>query len=135
MKFFSKGTDGGDKSNVIGYWLIEIKGLFSIVLLRFGEGSRENFHSHAFNALTWFLKGHVYEHHLDGRILGWRPSLIPKFTPKECFHKVYAVETTWALSFRGPWDKTWKEYNPTKQEEITLTHGRKELERLVKKWR
>jgi len=124
MKILSKGTDGGDKSNVVGYWLVEIKPLFSIVLLRFGKGSRECYHNHAFHALTWFLKGEVDEHHTDGRIINWKPSLKPKITKKDCFHKVYALETTWAISFRGPWDKTWKEYNPTTEKETTLTNGR-----------
>jgi len=124
MKLFYKGTDGGDKSNVTGYWLIEAKSLFSIVLLRFGKGSRENFHSHAFNAVTWFIKGEVDELHMDGRILRWNPSFKPKLTPKNCYHNVYAREVTWALSFRGPWDKTWKEYSPREKRELRLTEGR-----------
>jgi len=125
MKILSKGTDGGDKSNVTGYWLVEIKPLFSIVLLRFGKGSRENYHNHAFNAITWFIKGDVIEYHKDGRRFRWLPSWKPKYTPKNCFHKVFAKETTWALSIRGPWDKTWKEYNPNSRKETTFTHGRK----------
>ena len=124
MKILSKGTDGGDKSNVTGYWLIEAKSLFSIVLLCFGKGSRESYHNHAFNALTWFIKGEVDEYHVGGKVINWKPSWKPKYTPKACFHKVFAKERTWALSFRGPWDKTWKEYNPTTNEETTLTHGR-----------
>jgi len=125
MKILSKGTDGGDKSNVTGYWLIEAKSLFSIVLLRFGKGSRENYHNHAFNAWTWFIHGEVIEEHRDKESINWKPSFKPKYTPKTCFHKVFAKETTWALSFRGPWDKTWKEYNPNTKKEITLTNGRK----------
>lgn len=39
MKLFSKSHDGGKDSGVTGYWLIESKSLFSIVLLRFSEGS------------------------------------------------------------------------------------------------
>ena len=125
MKILSKGMDGGDKSNVTGFWIVEIKSLFSIVILRFEKGSRENFHNHAFNAITWFLKGEVEEQHKDGKVLNWKASLMPKYTPRKCFHRVFAKETTYALSFRGPWDKTWKEYNPTTKEDITLTNGRK----------
>ncbi len=125
MKLFSKGSDGGKSSGVKGFWLIEIKGLFSIVLLRFNKGSRENFHSHAFNALTWWIKGKVTEHHKDGTSNNWMPSIIPKYTPRSCFHKVFADETTYALSFRGPWQSKWQEYNPTTQKTISLTHGRK----------
>jgi len=126
MKILSKGTDGGDKSNVTGYWLIEAKNLFSVVLLRFGKGSRESYHSHAFNAITWFIKGEVDEYLVEGLTKHWKPSWKPKITKKDCYHKVFAKETTWALSIRGPWDKTWKEYNPNTNKEITLTNGRKE---------
>jgi hypothetical protein len=124
MKFLAISKDGGKQSNVTGFWLVEIKSLFSIVFLRFGKGSREAFHSHAFNALTWFLWGNVTEHHVDGRALNWRGSLIPKFTPRSCFHKVYAHENTYAFSIRGPWANTWQEYLPKTDEFVTLTHGR-----------
>lgn len=127
MKILSKGTDGGDKSGVTGYWLIEAKSLFSIVLLRFGKGSRENYHNHAFNAITWFIHGEVIEQHKEGDPIEWKASWKPKYTPRNCYHKVFAKEVTWALSFRGPWSKTWKEYNPNTERETTLTHGRKVL--------
>lgn len=124
MKLFSKSHDGGPNSGVTGYWAIECKSLFSIVLLRFNEGSREAYHSHAFNALTWWLKGSVTEHFLDGSSpIDWKPSLKPKFTPRNNFHKIYANEVSWALSLRGPWSKTWQEHKQDKT--YTLTHGRK----------
>jgi len=124
MKLLSYGKDGGDKSNVWGFWLIEIKSLFSIVILCFEKGSRENYHSHAFNALTWFIKGSVDEHHVDGRVLSWTPSIKPKYTPRSCFHKVFAKKRTFAFCIRGPWSKTWKEFRPSTNEEITLSSGR-----------
>jgi hypothetical protein len=51
MKFLSKCKDGGPESPVTAYVLVEIKSLFSVMLLHF-SGTREAFHSHAFNALT-----------------------------------------------------------------------------------
>lgn len=127
-RIFYKKYDGGKESGVTGYFLIEFKPLFSIGLLRFKEGSRENSHSHAFNACTWWLKGHVTEIlHPSGEAKDFKPSFIPKITKKNCFHRVFAHQTTWALTFRGPWDKTWKEYKPNSNEEITLTHGRKQI--------
>jgi hypothetical protein len=125
MKILSVAKDGGAKSNVTGLWIIECKSLFSVVLLKFGKGSREAFHSHAFNAVTWFLFGHVTEHHLNGPSLDWRGSIKPKFTPRRCFHKVYAHQDTYAISFRGPWAKTWQEYLPASKSFVTLTNGRK----------
>ena len=125
MKLFSYGKDGGETSRVWGFWIIEIKPLFSIVLLCFEKGSREAFHSHAFNALTWFVRGEIYEHHLDGRVINWKPSIIPKYTPRKCFHKVFAVKRTFALSLRGPWSKVWEEVRILEDKRVTLTHGRK----------
>lgn len=112
MKLFHKSYDGGADSGVTGYWLIEAKSLFSIVLLHFSPGSREAFHSHAFNALTWWLKGGAVEEFQNrpGFWKRWTPSWKPKWTPKNCFHKIIAEGTgAWALSFRGPWEKTWFE--------------------------
>ena len=124
MKLFHKSYDGGADSGVTGYWLIEIKSLFSIVLLHFSPGSREAFHSHAFNALTWWLKGHVKEEYLDEKPSKlWVPSLKPKWTPKNCFHKILAGERgAWALSIRGPWDATW--FENKNGETYELGHGR-----------
>lgn len=128
MKFLFKRKDGGLQSTVTGFWIIEFKSLFSIVLLKFDKGSREAFHSHAFNALTWWLWGEVEEHFIDGSSKKWKPSLLPKLTLKSCFHKVYGVKTTYAISIRGPWVKTWQEYLPGTNEFVTLTHGRKRYE-------
>lgn len=127
MKFMSFGTDGGKNSGVIGFWLIEIKWLFSIVFLKFAKGTRENYHSHAFNAYTWFLSGKVEEQHVKEKAKIWSASLVPKYTPKSTFHRVNALETTYAISFRGPWNNYWYEYNPNDSKYIKLTHGRNKI--------
>lgn len=126
MKIFSYGKDGGALSKVWGLFITEIKKAFSIVLLRFENGSREAYHSHAFNAVSWILKGKLVEY-VDGAVFEvYRPSLTPIWTPRDRFHKVYSVGTTWVISFRGPWADTWKEYTD-KDGEITLTHGRRPI--------
>ena len=125
MKFFKKGTDGGDKSNVTGFWLVEIKSLFSIVLLCFEKGSRESYHSHAFNAITFFIKGEVREDHKASKSLHWKPSFLPKYTSRDCFHKVFAIKRTWAISIRGPWAKNWEEYNRETNTTTVFSSGRK----------
>ena len=123
MKFFKKAHDGGADSGVTGWFLLEIKPLFSIVLLRFSEGTRDAYHSHAFNAWTLWLKGLVVEHDHDkpNEPMIWGAGDI-KYTSRNKTHMVEAIKTTWALSFRGPWQKTWKEHKQGKM--ITLTHGR-----------
>jgi hypothetical protein len=133
MKLFFKGKDGGQESNVTGYWLFESKRFGSIVLLRFDEGSREAYHSHAFNAVSWVLKGLLVERVKADNIFGFtqnriKPSIKPIYTARDRMHKVYGMaKRTWVLSFRGPWTKTWKEYLPKEDREITLTNGRKEV--------
>lgn len=128
MKLFHKAKDGGPDSNVTGYWLIESKQFFSIVLLRFDQGSREAFHTHAFNAVSWVLKGWLQERVKTkywGSTYDYKPRLRPIYTPRDRFHKVEGMApVTWALSFRGPWNKTWKEYLPEQDKYVTLTNGR-----------
>lgn len=142
MRLFFKRADGGENSGVTGYFLIEWKRFFSIGLLRFDTGSRENYHSHAFNALTWWLKGAVTEDRfptpdeiknsgvVDHIKKEYRPSLIPKYTPRTNTHKIIAHKPTWALTFRGPWFDTWTECNTSRHEMTVLTHGRKEIIKL-----
>lgn len=118
--------DGGPKSKVTGYWLIEIKSLFSIVLLRFDPGTRDADHSHAFNSVSWLLRGMLIEI-VKGppgirRVIGYAPSLRPIMTYRTTNHRVCSVGTSWVLSFRGPWSKTWED-----SEEGTLTHGRQRV--------
>lgn len=127
MKLLQKGSDGGKDSGVTGYFLVEIKPLFSIVLLHFRNGTREAFHEHAFNALTLWLKGQVIEHILNAETQEETTREFSaghiKYTSRQRFHKVESVGETWALSVRGPWTNTWREFKLGKF--ITLTHGRK----------
>ncbi len=124
MRLFNKAPDGGKGSGVMGFFLVEIKSLFSIVLLRFSKGSREEYHSHAFNAVTIWLWGHVHEHHLYSYPLTWKGGQL-KYTPRSCFHKVEAITDTWALCFRGPWKDIWHESRAGNL--VMLTHGRHEV--------
>lgn len=127
MKILKYGKDGGPDSCVWGFWFIEIKSLFSIALLVFEDGSREAFHSHAFNSISWVLKGKLFEEFLNE---GWGgrhhwPSFKPIVTKRTDFHKVTSVGRTWVLTFRGPWAKEWKEFLPATSQLVTLESGRK----------
>lgn len=125
MRFMSKAKDGGPKSTVTGYWLIEWKRLFSIALLRFSDGSRDEYHNHAFNSLNWLLSGRLIEHHhWDDYCVEHLPGLLPIGTHRDTFHRVESQGTSWVLSFRGPWNRYWTEYDPRTGEYTDLTHGR-----------
>ena len=124
MKLFSYGKDGGPDSTVWGFWLIESKALFSVALLCFENGSREAYHSHAFNSYSWVLKGMLQEDILDGDTLYYRACIGTIHTPCSRFHKVSSVGRSWVLTFRGPWADTWKEYLPKLKKFVTLKSGR-----------
>jgi hypothetical protein len=130
MRLFEKCKDGGPTSTVDAYVLIECKWLFSVMFLRFSKGSRDNYHSHAFNALTWFLKGDMEERRIiDGVEVKrqYNRGLLPKITTRDNLHKVFANEVSWCFTLRGPWKNSWFEYNKESDETIKLTHGRKKL--------
>lgn len=128
MKLFFRAKDGGKDSTVTGYWLIESKSLFSIVLLRFDGFSRDAFHTHAFNSISWLISGELQEKFKSNyrQLNLYQPSFKSIITKKEDFHKVNSKGVSWVLSFRGRWDKTWKEH--TEQDNTyTLSKGRKIL--------
>lgn len=99
VKFFRKAKDGGPKSTVTGYWLVEFKRLFSLALLKFEDGSRDEFHSHAFNSLNWVLKGEVVEErrfneYWELQFKRFRPSWKPVYTSRDNMHRVKSNGTT-----------------------------------------
>ena len=134
MKFMSFGKDGGPESKVWGFWLIEIKSLFSIVLLRFENGTRSAYHNHAFNCFSWLLSGELLETIITedktnpSQTKRYYPSIFGFPTYRTTFHQVNSIGTSYVLSFRGPWAKTWKEYIPKEDKTLTLTNGRKVVE-------
>ena len=137
MKFFTWCKDGGPDSTVDAFIIIEIKSLFSIMLLKFNPGTHENYHSHAFNAITWWLKGIAFECskpslETDMDAVPWHASLIPKYTPRSKIHKIVTYGTVWALTFRGPWAETWHEVSVTGTYRWTLGHGRKIISQKTK---
>ena len=135
MRFFKIPKDGGPLSKVWGLFVIEWKSLFSIVVLRFDDGARDAaYHAHAFNAVSWVLKGTLGEETVSSLgvrpVTSWktyRPSWRPIYTPRDCFHKVHSIGTTWAITFRGPWVGKWKEYLPNENKIITLTRKQNHL--------
>ena len=122
-RIFYVSSDGGETSGVTGFFLIEWKPVISIALLRFSEGSREAFHNHAFNAVTFWLSGHVVEEQVGGVRKTFKgPSLEPKITPRHRYHKIIGITRAWAFTIRGPWRDSWQEMRDYM--EVNLTHGR-----------
>jgi hypothetical protein len=142
MRFFQLVKDGGPESHVWAYVLIESKRFGSIMLLRFEHGTRDAYHSHAFDSWSWVVRGRglieqfgqgsrEWRNHLGGHPLenvrvhlpGWR--MIRTF--RDTYHKVASIGRTWVLTVRGPWAATWRE-QAAGEPERTLAHGRLEVE-------
>ena len=124
MRVLEKAKDGGSESPVDAYFLLEVKSLFSIALLKFNKGGRENYHTHAFDALTWFLFGDLVEEDISGETYKYSFSILPKITKREKNHRVKTNKDSWCFTIRGPWVDYWTEDNPNTNETITFTHGR-----------
>lgn len=125
FRLLTTTKDGGEESHVWAYWLVAWKALFSIVLLRFEHGSRDAYHEHAFNCVSWVLRGKLTEHLFEGSTRVYLPSWRPVVTRRSTCHKVVSEGRTWVLSFRGPWQDNWREYLPATDTTRTLTHGRR----------
>lgn len=127
MKILKWSKDGGPESPVDAFFIVEIKSLFSVALLRFNKGGREAFHTHAFNAWTWFISGDLVEEDINGEFHIYERNILPKITRRTKNHRVIADRTSWCITVRGTWAKTWTE--DTETHHTVLTHGRRILER------
>lgn len=133
MKLLWNAKDGGEESRV-WCWGVESKRFGSVLLLKFARGSREALHTHAFNSLSWVLRGSLLETHKAlfgdgfGLIEIHHPSFHPVVTRRTTFHMVDGVfPANWVITLRGPWVDEWREFLPKLGRFIRLTHGRKEL--------
>ena len=106
-RLFYVKPDGGKDSGVTAYFLIEWKVLFSIGFLHFKKGSKRVYYNREFGALSWWLKGEVTEKKIDNTYRKYKPSLKPKYTSRNDFHKIFAHTTAWCFTLRGPWNNLW----------------------------
>lgn len=138
FKWHWGSKDGGAESHVYAYGL-ECKALFSVLVLKFEDGTRDAYHSHAFDAVSWVLgPGSLHEIALPpspavprgalSTTTYYEPSWRPIHTARETLHRVRSIGRTWVLTLRGPWLDTWTEAVPSREgkyEPRTLTHGRR----------
>jgi len=127
MRILQKVKDGGPTSPVDSYTLVEIKSLFSVMALKFNKGGRENYHTHAFNAFTWFIAGNLIEEDISGTAYRYKRSIFPKLTKRTKNHRVKALKDSWCFTIRGPWEDVWTEHT-AEMKKVKLTHGRKVIE-------
>jgi hypothetical protein len=103
--------DGGPESRVYMYG-VECKGLCSALVLRFEDGSRDAYHSHAFASVSRVIGPGTLEEERIGWDTPGKYKHIPGewvYTARTHLHKVVSIGTTWVLTLRGPWTPTWTE--------------------------
>lgn len=107
-----KRIDLGEQS-VTELTILEYKKWFSIKLFNFhkSEGVQDRFHTHAFNAYSFLLKGDYTEEVLeDNKIVKClRSRSKALFIPKDSYHRITRSKGCITLLVTGPWGDTFKE--------------------------
>ncbi len=111
--FWKRKTIALGEQTVSELTILEWKPLFSLKLFHFHEtdGCQDRFHTHAFNAFSFLLKGDYTEEVIcNGVIMRRRRShkrLL--FIPKNQYHRITRSKGCWTLLLTGPWGSEFKE--------------------------
>jgi len=131
MILFKKKRVELGKGHINAYVLFESKHLFSIILYNWKTIEQNRFHTHAFSAIAFLLKGgYVEEKIIDRKIVinNVNNKFIPRYLPKNYCHRILKAEPkTWTIIFVGPWIKYWYEYFQDSKKWIRYTWGRKKI--------
>lgn len=98
---------------VTEWTLLEYKKWFSIKLFHFHktEGYQDRFHTHAFNAYSFLLKGDYIEEIIENghilKVARSRERML--FIPRDSYHRITKSNGCWTLLFTGPWGNEFKE--------------------------
>lgn len=128
--FTKKRVELGD-GHIIAYTLFEHKRLFSIILYNWKTIKQNRFHSHAFGAIAFLLRGsYTEERILNGKVVVNQVNSIlkPRVLPRNYIHRIMQAEPkTWTIIFVGPWIKYWYEYFHDSHKWVKYTWGRKKV--------
>ena len=134
IKMFSKKEVALGKGSVTQYTLFECKWLFSIIFYKWNTVDQIRFHTHAFAAVAFLLRGWYEEKVITYNDVGLQFTtqktvnqwLKPRYLPRNYCHSIgYALPSTITMVLCGPWQKTWKEFFPDSKKWVTYTWGRK----------
>jgi hypothetical protein len=116
--------------------LLEWKPLFSLKLFYFYPGeAQEIYHTHSFSSYSFLIFGNYVEAFYSEEKGYWsenrnRSRLI--YIPENRFHQITQSKGCMTLMLTGPWKDSYQEFNPSTNEIIISTHGRREIKRYVK---
>jgi hypothetical protein len=128
-RFFQKKRVELGDGFIIAYTIFEWKYLFSIIIYHWKTIKQNRFHSHAFPAVAFLLKGKYEEEtYKKGEIKQnivnqW---LKPRYLPRNYVHRILKADPgTYTIIFVGPWMKHWYEYFENTKTWIKYGWGRK----------
>lgn len=113
------------------YTLFENKSLFSVYFHVFNTVEQDRFHTHAFDAVSFVLRGSYEEEQKlpSGIVIKKKVGVGVRYIPKDYNHRLLRSEPdTMSLLFAGPWVRYWTEENRSFTR--TLTWGRREVSRV-----
>jgi hypothetical protein len=123
------------EGHVEQFIIFENKHLFSIILYKWFTIDQIRFHTHAFSAVAFLLKGWYWEKILFKDIE--MPNFVnvpflPRFLPKNYCHAIQQAKPgTRTLVITGPWQKHWYEYFPDTKTWVKYHWGREKVEKLT----
>ncbi len=91
--------------------LFEFKFIGGIILNIFNTDNQDRFHSHAFHAFSWMIKGWYNEDIiLDNKVIS-KKIVHSRIIPKNYIHKIKeSSKNAISITFEGPWGNTWNEF-------------------------
>lgn len=97
--------------NIKRFTIIEFKLIGGIIINIFNTKDQDRFHSHAFNAYSWMIKGYYDEEFIDDCGNHTFQTIIKsRFIPKEYIHKIReSSKNCISVTLEGPWDNKWLE--------------------------
>lgn len=118
--------------------ILEYKKWFSLKLFYFHktEGAQDRFHTHAFNAYSFLIKGDYIEEVIEDnkikKIKRSRKKLL--FIPKDTYHRITKSEGCYTVLLTGRWGSRFKELRETstkgKYLEVLCGDKRKDIKEL-----
>jgi hypothetical protein len=128
MIFFKKKRVELGDGFIIQYTIFENKSFGGIWIYNWKTILQNRFHTHAFKAYAFLLRGGYIEEVIeDGKILTRSVSrwMRPRYLPKNYCHRILRAEpNTWTIVFFGKWVPNWWEYFKNTNTWVKYSWGR-----------
>ena len=126
---FKKSEVALGEGSVTQYIIFENKHFLSLIFYKWNTINQVRFHTHAFGAIAFLLKGWYWE---KVRFQGIEMTnfvnvpFLPRMLPRNYCHAIgNAKPGTITMVVAGPWQKNWLEYFPDTDTWVEYTWGRK----------